>query len=88
MADVERVVAMPTVARIRSAGMMFVRAADEGKSAVEKYPSAKVIGDIDGLADRVIAGFSSTAGGKVGVIPHGRFGGSVRGFFGRRPARV
>ena len=88
VADVERVVAIPTVARIRSAGMMFVRAADEGRSAVERFPSARVIHDIDGLADRVIAGFAPTASGKVGVAQHGRFAGSVRGLFGRRPARV
>jgi Flp pilus assembly CpaE family ATPase len=52
--DVERVVAIPAIARIRSAGMLFVRAADEGKSAVERFPTAKVVGDIDILADRLI----------------------------------
>jgi MinD-like ATPase involved in chromosome partitioning or flagellar assembly len=52
--DVERVVAIPAIARIRSAGMLFVRAADEGKSAVERFPTAKVVGDIDVLADRLI----------------------------------
>jgi MinD-like ATPase involved in chromosome partitioning or flagellar assembly len=52
--DVERVVAIPAIARIRSAGMLFVRAADEGKSAVERFPTAKVVGDIDVLAERLI----------------------------------
>jgi len=53
-ADVERVVAIPAMARVRSAGMLFVRAADEGKSAVERFPTAKVVGDINVLADRLM----------------------------------
>jgi hypothetical protein len=34
--------------------MLFVRAADEGKSAVERFPTAKVVGDIYVLADRLM----------------------------------
>jgi pilus assembly protein CpaE len=75
---VERAVRIPTLARIRSAGMLFVQASDAGKSAVERSPSAKAIGDIDRLADRLLAA--------VGAGEHGRRGGiagSVRNLFDR-----
>lgn len=51
VSDVERVVRMTAVARIRSAGMLFMRASNEGQSAVERFPTAKVVGDIKGLAE-------------------------------------
>jgi MinD-like ATPase involved in chromosome partitioning or flagellar assembly len=85
--DVERVVAIPSLARIRSAGMIFVRAADEGKSAVERFPTAKVIGDIGGLADRLLAGDSGRYRRPRFHLP-GRIVGSIRGLFGRRTAQA
>jgi pilus assembly protein CpaE len=51
VSDCERVVRMTAVARIRSAGMLFMRASNEGQSAVERFPKAKVVGDIKGLAE-------------------------------------
>ena len=53
--DVEKVVGFGAMARIRSAGMLFVHAANSHRSAVEAFPKAKVIGDIESLADRLIA---------------------------------
>ena len=85
--DVERVVAIPSLARIRSAGMIFVRAADEGKSAVERFPTAKVIGDIGGLADRLLAGDSGRYRRPRFHLP-GRIVGAIRGLFGRRTAQA
>ncbi len=85
--DVERVVAIPSLARIRSAGMLFVRAADEGKSAVERFPTAKVIGDIGGLADRLLAGDSGRYR-RPGFHLPGRIVSSVRGLFGRLTAQA
>jgi len=85
--DVERVVDIPSLARIRSAGMIFVRAADEGKSAVERFPTAKVIGDIGGLADRLLAGDSGRYR-RLGFHFPRRIVSSVRGLFGRRTAQV
>jgi MinD-like ATPase involved in chromosome partitioning or flagellar assembly len=85
--DVERVVRMPTLARIRSAGLLFVRAADEGKSAVERFPTARVVGDIDGLADRLLAGARSDGAGRHGFSV-GRIAGSFRGLFDRLTAQV
>ncbi len=54
VSDVERTVGMPALAKVRSAGMLFVKAANEGHSAVERFPGAKVVGDIEGLADRLL----------------------------------
>jgi pilus assembly protein CpaE len=52
--DMERTVGMPALAEIRSAGMIFVRAANEGRSAVERFPREKVIEDIETLVDRML----------------------------------
>jgi len=84
--DVERVVAIPAVARVRSAGMLFVRAADEGKSAVERFPTAKVVGDIDNLADRLLSGTGSNA--RPGFSSRNRIAGSFRGLFDRLTTQV
>jgi MinD-like ATPase involved in chromosome partitioning or flagellar assembly len=87
--DVERVVAIPALARVRSAGMLFVRAADEGKSAVERFPTAKVVGDIDLLAERLIDGTVPSAGMKIGFASsRNRVYGSFRGLFDRLTAQV
>ena len=86
--DVERVVAVPAVARVRSAGMLFVRAADEGKSAVERFPTAKVVGDIDILADRLINGTDASNASRPGFPSRSRITGSFRGLFERLTAQV
>jgi Flp pilus assembly CpaE family ATPase len=82
--DVEQVVALPILGRIRSAGTLFIRAADEGKSAVERFPTAKVVGDIDRLADRLIDGVGPGVSAGPGARWRGRLAGSFRGLFGRR----
>jgi pilus assembly protein CpaE len=53
--DVERVVGVAAMARVRSAGMLFVQAANTGRSAVEAYPKARVVNDIETLAERLIS---------------------------------
>ena len=86
-ADLERVVDLPSLARVRSAGMLFVRAADEGRSAVEKFPTSKVVADLEALAERLLDGTS--AGEDKPSEPARRgLAGSVRGFLGRRPAKA
>jgi len=75
VADVERTVGMPALAEIRSAGMLFVRAANEGRSAVERFPKEKVIGDIENLCNRLMASRDSGAA-KSGQGFRGISGGS------------
>jgi MinD-like ATPase involved in chromosome partitioning or flagellar assembly len=73
--DMERTVGMPALAEVRSAGMLFVRAANEGRSAVERFPHEKVIDDIDTLAGRLISGEEPGAA-KVGTSFLSIFGNS------------
>jgi cellulose biosynthesis protein BcsQ len=75
--DIERVVSMPALAKVRSAGMLFVKAANEGRSAVERFPNARVVDDLEGLADRLIV----TADSASGQVPIANVG--VRALLGR-----
>jgi pilus assembly protein CpaE len=52
--DMERTVGMPALAQIRSGGMLFVRAANEGRTVIEMFPKEKITADFDALADRVL----------------------------------
>jgi pilus assembly protein CpaE len=54
VADVERTVGMPAFAQIRSGGLFFVRAANEGRTVIEMFPREKITADFDTLADRVL----------------------------------
>jgi Flp pilus assembly CpaE family ATPase len=54
VADMERTVGMPALALIRSGGLLFVRAANEGRAVVEQFPREKVTEDFDALADRLL----------------------------------
>jgi len=76
VADMERTVGMPALAEVRSAGMLFVRAANEGRSAVERFPKEKVIEDIEILCDRLMAnketGAAKQGSGFLGIFSGGR----------------
>ena len=85
--DLERVVDLPSLARIRSAGLLFVRAADEGRSAVERFPTSKVVADLDVMAGRLLEGTTATDGWSGFARPK-RIAGSVKGFFRRHPSRT
>jgi len=54
VADMERTVGMQALALIRSGGLLFVRAANEGRTIVEMFPREKITEDFNGLADRLI----------------------------------
>jgi len=54
VADLERTVGMPSIALIRSGGLLFVRAANEGRTVIEMFPKEKITEDFDALADRVL----------------------------------
>lgn len=60
VADVEAVVGMPAWATIRSAGTLFVRAANEGRTVIELAPRSKVADDVAALA-RLVAGVREPA---------------------------
>jgi Flp pilus assembly CpaE family ATPase len=54
VADMERTVGMPALALIRSGGLLFVRAANEGRSVVEQFPKEKVTEDFEILAQKLV----------------------------------
>ena len=54
VADMEKTVGMPALALIRSGGLLFVRAANEGRSVVEQYPKEKVTEDFEILAQKLV----------------------------------
>jgi pilus assembly protein CpaE len=54
VADMERTVGMPAMAQIRSGGLLFVHAANAGRTVIEMYPRERITEDFDALADRVL----------------------------------
>ena len=56
----ERTVGMPAMALIRSGGLLFVRAANEGRTVAEMFPKERVATDFDSLADALF-GVAPTA---------------------------
>jgi Flp pilus assembly CpaE family ATPase len=54
VADMERTVGMPAMALIRSGGLLFVGAANEGRTVIEMYPRERITEDFDALADRIL----------------------------------
>ena len=54
VADMERTVGMPAMAQIRSGGLLFVGAANEGRTVIEMYPKERISEDFDALADRIL----------------------------------
>jgi pilus assembly protein CpaE len=52
--DIEEATELTSIAEIRSAGMLLVRAGNLGNTLVEQFPREKVTADFDHLADRVM----------------------------------
>ena len=82
VADMERTVGMPALALIRSGGLLFVRAANEGRTVIEMFPKEKIATDFDVLADalsgrtdragrrpRPACGFRLVQGSRRGLAP-------------------
>ena len=52
--DVEKAVGIPTFATVRSAGLVLVRAANEGRTLVDLAPREPITQDFGALADRLL----------------------------------
>jgi pilus assembly protein CpaE len=84
VADLERTTGMDAMALIRSGGMLFVRAANEGRTVIDMYPRERISEDFDALADRILGTTVSTPSESSSPEASGpRFG---LGFLGRRKA--
>jgi pilus assembly protein CpaE len=71
--DMEKAVGMLATALIRSGGMLFVRAANEGRTVIERYPKEKVAEDFYGLADKLLVPVTSAAAKEKAAAPKGGF---------------
>ncbi len=74
VADVERTVGMSAFSLIRSAGLLFVRAANDGRTVIEMFPREKITADFDTLADRVLGTARPEVRSRTGF----RFGSRVK----------
>jgi pilus assembly protein CpaE len=54
VADMERTVGMSAMALIRSGGLLFVRAANAGRTVIEMFPRERITEDFDSLAERLV----------------------------------
>ena len=54
VADMEKTVGMPALALIRSGGLLFVRAANEGRTVLEMYPKERISDDFNALAEILV----------------------------------
>ena len=54
VADIKRAVGSPAIAQIRSGGMLFVKAANVGRTVIDLFPREKVSADFEALADRLL----------------------------------
>jgi MinD-like ATPase involved in chromosome partitioning or flagellar assembly len=80
--DLEKTTGMDAMALIRSGGMLFVRAANEGRTVIDMYPREKISEDFDALADRILGTTVSTPSDQSAPRTNGsRFG---FGFLSRR----
>jgi MinD-like ATPase involved in chromosome partitioning or flagellar assembly len=86
VADMERTVGMPALALIRSGGLLFVHAANAGRTVIEMYPRERITADFDALAERMVRTFHT----EVPVVPVATIKSSGFRLFGRskQPARV
>jgi pilus assembly protein CpaE len=74
VADMERTLGVAAFAQIRSAGLLFVRAANEGRTVIEMFPREKITADFDVLADRLVGNTKPEASVRSGF----RFGSRIK----------
>jgi pilus assembly protein CpaE len=89
VADMEKTVGMPALALIRSGGLLFVRAANEGRTVIEMYPRERITADFDALAERLVRTYAHHSAVGATPAPSAKTGG-FRLPFGRskEPARA
>jgi pilus assembly protein CpaE len=80
--QIEQAVGLPAMAQIRSGGMFFVRAANEGQTVTDMFPKEKVSADFDILADRILG----REAGETTPAPAAEKASLLGGIFGRKEA--
>lgn len=84
--QMEEASGLASLATVRSGGMLFVKAANEGRTVTDMFPKDPVSADFEALADRVLGLEPSVPDARKGLVS----GPSVlSGLFGRKqPART
>jgi len=77
--DIERAVGSPAIAQIRSGGMLFVKAANVGRTVIDLFPKEKVSADFDALADQILGIGHPEASPVRAAEQHSILGGLLRG---------
>ncbi len=72
VADIERTVGSSAVGQIRSGGLLFVRAANEGRTVIELFPKERITAEFDALADRLVGTPAATPEPKPAFSLFGR----------------
>jgi pilus assembly protein CpaE len=72
VADMERTVGMRALALVRSGGLLFVRAGNEGRTIVEMFPREKITEDFEGLAQRLVGPANGERGPEAAFRIFGR----------------
>ena len=83
VADIETAVGLTSIAQIRSGGMLFVKAANVGRTVIDLFPKEKVSGDFEALA-QVVLGESTATPAEARASERSLLG----GFFGGRKEPV
>ena len=78
--DVEKILALPCLAKVRSSGMLLVNAANNGHSAYEENPKDKIVSDMDSLVDQLLLARDRL---NKGESPWKAAHTGLRSFFGR-----
>jgi cellulose biosynthesis protein BcsQ len=78
--DVEKILALPCLAKVRSSGMLLVNAANNGHSAYEENPKDKIVADMDSLVDQLLLARDRL---NKNESPWKTPSGGIRSFFGR-----
>jgi pilus assembly protein CpaE len=90
VADMEKTVGMPALALIRSGGLLFVRATNEGRTVIEMDPRERITNDFDALAERLVRTYAHHSAVGVATAPATTRSSGFRLPFGRskEPARA
>ncbi len=85
VADMEKAIGMTAMSLVHSGGLLFVRAANEGKTVIDKFPKEAISEDFRTLSDRLLTPISDAAANEKAAAPKTSFR-----LFGRakEPARA
>ena len=73
VADMEKAIGMAAMSLVHSGGMLFVRAANEGKTVIDKFPKEAISDDFRTLSDKLLTPISAAAADEKAAAPKTSF---------------